>query len=99
MTPMGNRPDVSWKIMPVRSGHYYIPEMKISKPKNEALSSNLAYFFQHSIEKSIITLVRPRHRWLTGATQDVPQSLILKLRINPKVTLLRHTHGGDSRQA
>ena len=53
MAAMGDMPDMSRKVMPVRSGHPYIPEMRISKTKNASLRSNYAYFFQHSIEKSI----------------------------------------------
>ena len=53
MAAMGDMPDMSRKVMPVRSGHPYILEMRISKPKNASLRSNFAYFFQHSIEKSI----------------------------------------------
>ena len=55
---MGGMPNISWKVMPIRSGHHYIPEMKVSKPKIAALSSKSASFFQHSIEKKSVTLVR-----------------------------------------
>jgi hypothetical protein len=45
MAAMGDMPDMSRNVMPVRLGHPYIPEMRISKLKNASLRSNFAYFF------------------------------------------------------
>lgn len=46
MAAMGDMPDISWKIVPVRPGHYDIPEMNISKPKIVDLNLKSSQLFQ-----------------------------------------------------